>query len=241
MPNYRIIIIIAITLIGGWLLISSPRQISAADNDFILAWSSNSYVPADYEGRALPSLGSQITVAVMPAKKTLNSDTLTYRWLLDNELIGWANGQGKSSFRFAASHQDGAPHQIESQVLNADGNQLLWRGFLTVKLVRAQILIREAGAGYSAQEVLTTATGRDLKLFARPLFFHIKNPSEINFSWQFDGQTLASPDQKNLDQLTLKIPAGNLAATLTKSLKSTINHKTDPRQSATVNLNIEIK
>ncbi len=229
-------------IVGVGVYLADPALLArAADNSFLLTWSSDSYVPPDYEGKALPSRGSLIKVAAIPVKKlTADPDQLYYRWLLDNEIVYPAQGQGKSSFQFPATKWSGDSHEIESQILDEQGN-LLWRGFLAVKITSPQLLLKKQNGGYAVQEALSAATGQSLTLIAVPFFFHAQKPADLSFTWTIDQQKPEAGDEKTPDQLIIKIPAGSLSSPVSKALSLFVQNKTDQLQRSTINLSIEIK
>lgn len=211
------------------------------ENNFILSWSCDSYVPADYLGKALPTHGSKVKVVATPTKMLAqHPDTLYYRWLLDGDIMGWAYGVGKSTFEFTVRKWAGNDHEVESQILDANEN-LISRNFVTIPVVAPEILLTQPKTDYAFRETLWTQTGQNLVLTAIPLFFPIKNPSEVNFEWKYAGELLSAQDQKNLDQLTLKIPKGKLDQPLVKELSVLATHKQDPLQQSVVNLTINIR
>ncbi|MBU3901425.1 hypothetical protein KKF25_02165 [Patescibacteria group bacterium] len=226
---------------AGLYLVSSSPATRAADNDWLLTWSSNSYVPLGYEGRALPSRGSQIKVTAMPTKKLAqNPDALYYRWLLDNEIMYSAQGTGKSSFQFRVTKWGGDSHEIESQILDNQEN-IIWRGFLSIKIVSPQVLLKTPGSYYAFVDSVSSKTGKNLVLTALPFFFQAQKLTDLIFNWAVDGQTLSALDEKNPDQLTIKIPAGDLSESIFKNLSLSVQNKTDELQQLTVNFSLEIK
>jgi hypothetical protein len=108
-------------------------------------------------------------------------------------------------------------------------------------VVSPEVLLQTPDSNYAVKDTFSTKTGRDITFIAVPLFFHIKNLSEVYFEWKFADQKLASVDEKNLNQLKLKIPAGDLSESLLKNLSVLIKHKEDSTQQTTLNLNVEIK
>lgn len=212
----------------------------SANNNFILAWTADSYIPENYQGKALPTQGGRIKVICMPTKKLpQNPDNLYYRWLLDGEIMGWAGGQGKAFFNFKATENAGQTHEVESQVLDENEN-VIWRSRINIRIAPTQILIKEKNSDYALKNNFSIATGKEAILSALPLFFQIKNLKELNFKWDFAGQTMSSPDDQNLDSLTLKIPNGNLAEPLTQKLSLTASNKNQKNQQASTNLDIKI-
>lgn len=207
------IIILAIAL-----FCLSTNSASAAPSDFSLYWSCDSYVPFEYEGKALPSQGSRITVYVAPAQKTaVDPDALYYVWLLDGDPMGWANGAGKSSFTFASTKKANSYHEIESQIYDQKGGDLLWRKFLSIKIARPEILVREEKGNYSNQYV-GAEPDKEVKLEAAPLFFKIKSASDLSFSWQIENEEILTDSQEEPNKLSLKIPAGDISEPILKKI-----------------------
>jgi len=212
----------------------------AADNNFTLTWSSGSYIPPGYEGLALPTMGSQIKVFVLPTRKlNFDPERLTYRWLLDNEIVGGAGGQGKTAFSFRATKWPGDSHTVASQIL--DGENVIWRGSLEIKISSAKAIFKLPNDNYSILETARTKTGQTLQISAIPFFFNTKSLSDLNFQWKLDGQELASSDNKNFDVFLLTVPAGQIEEALLKSLSLLISDKKNSDQQASSQITIEIK
>ena len=207
----------------------------------MLSWSTDSYVPNDYQGKALPTTGSTVRVAAEPIKKlALDPDKLTYRWILDHQVNGNASGQGKAVFKFLVTKWTGDSHEVKLQILNQQGN-ILEEDIMTIKIANPELLLTRSGQDYALQNKLETATGQEIKFAAIPLFFHIKNLTEIDWQWTYDGQNLTSPDEKDLNILNLIIPEGNLNQVLEQNLKVSAANKNDQSQQSSVNLNLQIK
>lgn len=235
-------LLLPLLLIGaGLYLACSLPAVNAASNDFILAWSSDSYTPPNYEGKALPTIGSTVKIVVMPVKKLAqNTDSLTYLWVLDGEQAYASQGVGKSSFQFQITKWNGESHEIEARVLD-NKEAMLWRGFLTIQISKPEVLIGSPASNYSLTTSLAAKTGQEVNLVATPLFFRAIKPSDLLFDWQLDGQTLTPAlKEQNPEKLVIKIPAGDLAKTLSKNLSLIIQHKTNQFQQSSASLILEI-
>ena len=244
----KIFLPIACCLVFGLLIkepqaqiLLGPQNSVIGPNDLTLIWSSKSYVPPQYQGKALPSRGSKITVAALPVKKlTVNPETYYYNWVLDGDIAGYANGRGNISFIFTASAPGNSAHQVELAILNSEGF-VLNKYAVSIPIVEPQAVLWQSETGYAAKDTFVTSPGRTINFTAVPLFFNIKSPADINFDWYFADQQLTSPDQKDADKLSLKIPAGELAQSLIKTLKVILTNKNDRLQQISNVLNIEIK
>lgn len=237
------ILFLAGTIILGYLVLPVSRSALSASSDFILTWSANSYIPQTYEGRALPIRGSTITVFALPVKKLAqNPDFLYYRWLLDDDVVGWANGIGKTSFVFAAEKWAGDFHKIGLQILDSSRQVTLFQGSVYVKIVSPEILISNPdNSRYSIVETLKAATGKKIKLTAWPFFFNIRRITDMDFSWQIDGQELSGEENSDPNLLNLTIPEGNLSQTVYKNLYLLAFPKNNEREQDSINLSVEIR
>jgi len=249
MLKNRFIIITALIIAltdAGFYFASDTPNVSAANTDFVLTWSSSSYVPLSYEGKALPIRGSKIKVFALPTK-TLpqNPSYMYYRWLLDDDVVGWANGIGKDTFTFAAEKWSGDYHKVESQILDSQQQTTFFQGSVYIKIVNPEILVFDSKNNYrSIVEKITTKTNEKIKLTALPFFFNIKKIADLAFNWQLENQLISGQaDQKEADQnlLNLTIPAGTLDKTLYKNLYLSANSKINESEQDSLNLSIEIK
>ncbi len=252
MPKKKFLQLIIIILCGFFTVSLFVDQIPAraqlniqdapsASGSFLLSWSADSYVPPDYAGKALPAHGGYIKVVAVPTKiLPMNPDKYTYRWLLDGDVMGWASGQGKATFIFQVNKWPGASYQIEAQILDSQ-EKLVSRIDMSIQVAQPTVLLRQQNSDYTLINNFNTATGRDLKLVASPPFFNIRKLSELNWDWQLDGQSLFAKNEKNPEQLTIKIPTGTLGAYMQKNLSLTIANLKDETQSAISNLILDIQ
>ncbi len=242
LKNHLIITVVIIALISTGFYFTP--SVSAANTDFILTWSSNSYVPLSYEGKALPIRGSKIKVFTLPTKKLpKNPDYLYYRWLLDDDVVGWANGIGKDSFTFTADKWSGDYHKVESQILDSQQQTVLFQGSTYIKIVSPEVLVFDSNNNYrSLVEKIETKTNEKIKLIALPFFFNIKKIADLDFNWRFEDQELFGQNEGgDPNLLFLTIPSGNLNKTLYKNLYLSASPKSNAREQASLNLSVEIK
>jgi len=213
----------------------------ASRGDFLLSWSADSYVPPNYKGKALPTLGSQIKVVALPTKMLpQHPDNYYYRWLLDERLAGYANGQGKSIFSFKVSKWSGDSHEVESQILDAQEN-IIARNFVTIPVIGPELLLNKKNTNQALQDNLAVQTGQEIELLATPLFFNITRLSDLDWQWVFDNEPATDKETQSFNQLILKIPAVKLSYSVQKYLSLQVVNKNNRFQQASIKLNIEIK
>lgn len=214
-------------LVLGISLLVHNQPAKSASAAFTMVWSSNSYVPLGYEGKALPSRGSRVNVFLLPTgPANQNPEGLNYRWILDEQIAGYANGRGKMSFSFTASKWANEEHEVRVQVLNNQEN-VIFESTLYVPVVEPEILIMPTDSAYAVKNELSSGTDKSLSFKSVPFFFHIKKTDELNLDWQLDNQTIASDNV-----ITIKIPAGELSEPLQKTISLDATHKTDQLQQA---------
>lgn len=220
--------LLLIALIGaGAYFTSRAMSLYAADNDFVLAWSSNSYLPTGYEGKALPTRGSQINVFILPTGQTSqNPEGLNYRWIRDGQIAGYANGRGKTSFKFRATKWYNEEHEVKVHVLDSQEN-VIFESTIYVPVVEPEILIKQSDSDYAAPKELYSSLGKNLTFQAVPIFFNVQKNDELNLNWELDNQTVAGDNT-----ITIKIPTGELAEPLQKTISLEATHKTDKLQQA---------
>lgn len=89
--------------------------------DVDLIWEADTYVPDDYRGATLPSLGSKVTVTAVTILKedgiSIPADELIFTWTKDHKTTLTESGRGKDSFAFDL---DQPSAQIEVLVQSPD-------------------------------------------------------------------------------------------------------------------------
>ena len=234
---YKKFLIITIIITSFWLP-GLFTKVQSAGHNFTLTWSASSYTPPEYQGKALPTQGSQIKVVAAPLNSGIDPEKMTFRWLLDDETQGAANGPGKNYFVFPSQKPAGAWHQIEVQILDVSGN-LTERQFLSIKIRNPEILISDEQNNYLPQTI-SVKTGQTLKLSSAPLFFNVKTPQEINFSWTENDRVFSSALQTQPEQVSIQIAGGKISQAFTKTISANVAKKTDDFERAAREITLEI-
>lgn len=229
--------LLAAILIFGYLA-KKPALSQDASKIFTLVWSASSFTPPEYEGKALPTEGSEIKVVATPQNSGINSEEMIYRWLLDDDLKYQSNGRGKNYFIFTAQKPAGGRYEIETQILDETEN-LLSRQFLTIKIYNPEILISDRQKTYLSKTIFA-ALGQELEFLSAPLFFNIENPQELDFSWEMDDRIFSSPNQTNSQEVSVKIPSGKISEKITKTILVNAVKKTDDFERSRREITLEI-
>lgn len=158
----------------------SLAQTSAATQNILLTWKSNTYVPSGFSGKIMPTSGSLITASaeLIDNGKIIDVSKQNVYWYQDNNFIDGGIGKKSISFRLP----DTAVGTINLRVEFPDyskGGQLKTA---VIKIARPEVVIESPlpGGKFSSSP---------LTLIAQPYFFNTDSPSHLNFSWNVNGQS----------------------------------------------------
>lgn len=174
-----------------------------------LLWQGNTYTPPFYEGRALWSNQSSITIVAIPHIPGIsNPSLLEYQWTKNSTVLGLVSGVGKNTITFNDSILS-KPVKIKVDVLASDG-ALLTSQTTTLTPRDPKMLIYENNPLYGFllnKEVgdQYTIKGSEVTLASFPLFFSAVNRgSEVmEYLW-----TTNSGNSESSNSVTYKVPEG---------------------------------
>lgn len=187
-----------------------------------VVWSADTFVPADYEGKALPIVGSVVTVTALPDIRGENPEDLLYTWYVDSEsrVRGVANEQ---SFSFHVT-KNVLFVPVVVEVSNA-GQSMLVRQALTIPVMHPSVVLYHSPEKSTAlsPDAFSMNPGGKMNVYARPFYFHVQRASDLSYQWRF-ADTSAAGTPPDPDFLLLSIPesSGNGETTLTVSAESFI-------------------
>lgn len=225
-----------------WLSAFSARG-ENQNLDFTLSWSTDTYTPPYYLGKALPTTNSFITVTANPVSKTsINPELLIYNWLLNGHWLRQSSGQGKMSLTFLADGPINQSYEINVRILDQKGN-FISQKTIFIKLVSPEIILypKEKTLLTSfnqSVEKLNLTSQQEVNLIALPYFFNIDKITDLNFVWQLDTQRLSNPEQTNQNLFTLKI--GEIGQSIIKNLIVSAENKYNPLEKAFIKKEILI-
>ncbi len=216
-----------IDIIGGQS-ISKTMTINSAGVDML--WGAyDAFTPPFYKGKALaPSQGMFKVVAIPNLTNQygkVNANNLSYAWTLDGNPQPDSSGWGKSYFIFQNSYLDKG-NIVEVNVSDISGNTNA-SGKITLNTANPKILFYENDPilGVKWENALSdgfkiNSAGETLNV--APYFFSPRdlNSSSLTFDWSLNGQTIATPDPKNI--LSIKPEAGQSGnATISVNINNT--------------------
>lgn len=201
-----------------------------------LTWSTNTYVPLDYPGKALPVKGSVIEVAANIDSREVNPQELNYRWFLNGHLQRGKSGKGKSVLGFPVKWTSGNEYSIRIELRNEEEN-LLASAYLDIGIVQPQIIIRpitnkgtlpSESSIFSIVKKYQISTEQEISFIAQPYFFNIKNIDELNYSWSLGEEEASQISSDNPNVFILKV--GQITQSLKQDLVVRVENKNNPLQ-----------
>jgi hypothetical protein len=221
----------------------APPASSISQNDVFLSWSANTNVPFGYEGKPLPVYGSVISVSLVSAKNSVSGlDKLIYRWYLDDDFQDYASNSNRQTFLFRVKQISGSSHTIRVEVLDKSGASLfVIEKIISVSAPQAVIYASDKESGWTEKfsQEPTLSPGKEQIFVALPYFFSAVQPSQLDFQWDFNGQSVTKTSEKN--KFDVRAAEGELTESFTKELSVLITNPMDEMQRATGKIEIEIQ
>lgn len=168
-----------------------------------LAWSADTYTPAWYRGKALPSGKSDVTVYAIPefyvGNTKLNPDNLIYEWSDDGEapsLDPKISGPGKNAFKFTFSTVAGKSYTITVHIHDV-GNQIESENSITIDSTQPNVELYTVSSLYGEGNSLASyapavAPGESLAVIAEPFFIPLQDFAGLSYDWWVNNQKVPS-------------------------------------------------
>jgi len=219
-------------------LFFAPVQSQTSEINITLTWSTNTYIPLDYPGKALPVKGSVIEVAANIDSQEVNPQELNYRWFLNKHLQTEQSGQAKSVLGFPVKWTSENEQSIRVEIRDKEEN-LLGSAYLDIGIVQPQVVIQpmtnkgtlplESSVSSIIKEYQISAE-QETSFIAQPYFFNISSINELNFNWNLGGREASQISSDNPHVFILKI--GQLIQSIKQNLKIGVENKNNPLQRA---------
>jgi len=225
---------------------AAENTVSVSSFAVSLVWAADTFVPGDYEGKAMPIVGSRVTVTALPDIQGESPENLLYTWYVNSEsqVRGVVNEQD-FSFRIT-KNVSFVPVVVE---VSNQSQSITVRQALTVPVLRPALFVYQGKeqpgsppAGGSPQAGLSSGTafvsrGEKLSVYAKPFYFHIQSANDLSYQWQFNNQSAASvPPDPNFLLLAIPKDSGTGTRTLSVSATSFIVLGEQARAELTVNI-----
>jgi hypothetical protein len=147
-----------------------------------ITWKASNFYPAHFEGKALPTFGSPVTVAVEISRggAFLDLSQADITWELDGKFL--AGGRNTKEAHFTTTKGDGDTHFIRVTIVRGEES---FESSL-------RIPVRAPSISIDAPYPEGRGSGGSITISALPFFFNVSALSEISFSWLVDGERLAA-------------------------------------------------
>lgn len=154
---------------------------SGAGEDILLSWKTDSFVPAQYLGKRLPTGGSKVAVLAQVIKDGRVSSASQYEatWFLNKKIV--AQGKNITKLEFVA---DEAVSQYEVILVLANSSQGTIEQTIVVPVVKSKLII---DSPYYENFV----GAKDIRLNSLPYFFNVASEDEISVSWTINDNVVA--------------------------------------------------
>jgi len=196
-------IFIGLGVAAALLVLLGAPSAFAATPQFLITWkTTGSYIPPGYQGKALPTYGSNITASfeLISNGKLADLSGQTIYWYLNSTLLG--GGVGAQSITFPPLGAAPNIMTLEVDIPSYNGNYLI--NTVSVPMVQPQTVIDAPfpNGQFSSNPVTVTAI---------PYFFNIASPNNLSYAWSVNGQSGSNTENPTTVQITL--PEGTAAGT----------------------------
>lgn len=202
-----------------------------------LYWWADTTVPYWYKGKALPSVGSRVSVLALAG--VANPRELSYQWQFNGGIIPQASGLGKSTFSFA--FQFPVREQIEVMMRNAAGT-FSKSASLAMAPVEPRVGIypyapKQGGASRRLASEFSAASGEPHEFIAASFFFPRAEERQLAYTWNLNGKDIAGepPDPWRF------ILTSNPSTPALDRLGVSVQSRAQPIQRASAGVTIELR
>jgi hypothetical protein len=174
-----------------------------------MIWSADSYVPYDYPGRALPSVDGFVDINVIINLYKGQAENLQYSWFIDNVFDESQSGYGKRDFRFGIRKNADEAHIVLVKIFN-DSNTFYMEKSVTIPIVSPEIIVyastKNSRFSEQAKKVIFASNNKKSYFVAKPFFFSIKKPTDLNYQWSISEQKSIAASGLNANTLAITAP-----------------------------------
>jgi hypothetical protein len=223
------------------LLNSTTSTPNIAINRFDLIWSADTYTPFGYEGRNLPTIGSEVRVDTIINASGGNAKSLKYSWFLEDIFQQNKSGYGKDSFSFYIQQMPGEYQTIRVQAFN-DDRTIFEEKTIQIPVAKPELIVypSKGNSHFSNQASgnYLNILGEKISLIVKPYFFSIKKLTDLTFEWGLAGQQPIS--SSDYDASILNLTVRNASGTNNNLYIGVINPG-EERQNMSKNINLNIQ
>ncbi len=234
-----------IILMADYLSFVPPATGQAQGAEITLTWSTDSYTPSSYPGKALPVRGSIVEVAANIESRGINPQEVVYDWFLNDYFQKSASGEGKQVFKFDTEGSIKRRHLVKVEIKNKDGELLGSSSYLPIELHEPQIVLRPIESNTKIlsledpqliSQKYQISANQEIEFVAQPYFFNIENINELNYSWGLGRKEASAISLEKPNVFILKV--GQLTQAISQNLRVWAENKNNALQRAQTQVEI---
>ncbi len=198
-----------------FFFVVSKTGAQSTNDQIILTWQANNFYPADFEGKAFPSPGSEVVVSLGVIKngKLADLTSSSIAWSLDGNFM--ERGLGKQTFSFFAKKTSSGSETVRVSVEN--GNAPLEYS-VNIPVVDPQVVVEIP----YFENIVPSNT--DITLRAVPYFFNVTSLNDLTFMWQIGGMV---EKHEGDGSLSLHIEKPGVSGRPAIFIKTSVQNKND--------------
>ena len=188
------LLIIVAVLASAFALNARAQTAPTSLSGVVISWATDTYVPTGFQGKRLPTSGSDIAawVIIFVAGKPVSAANYTVQWYANEELL--QSGRGLAAISFKAPWTADQIVRLQARVQSPDGDLSVAR--IQVPVVSPKIAIRADYPG-------GVFTGPSANVAALPYFFNVSDASSLTFQWSANGVTAQNSESPDSAVITL--------------------------------------
>lgn len=231
-------------IIGGFFTTQNRQnanaQTASQNVDFFVDWSAQTYAPAEYGGKALPTYGSKITLSATPLSY-VNENNYIYNWIIDAEDTPNDNGEPIASF--ISNKTSGGEHSVYLAITDRKTDKVIKEIGIMVPIFAPKTIIYKqtsAGAILPLNNDNIFSSGSEVSLVALPFFFNRTISGQIlDYQWKINNQKIGGAVAEP-NKLSIAFPK-NISAGTEYQLSLFIENPMDAFQFAEKNYRLTIR
>lgn len=183
------------------------NSLSFITSDVSFYWWADTYVPAWYQGKALPTAGATIHIQARPSFPDAVSQSLTYTWLVNDDVVRATSGPGKSIFTYTVPLPPVPPDTISVKISNLGGT-ISNEAIFALPAANYELLAYEEAPlrGIDAARVIRQTdrpAGKALDILLEPFFIPKTALTTLHYEWNLNGQVISMEGVREPRKFTL--------------------------------------
>lgn len=212
-------------------LLFTPIQGWTAQVETTLTWSTDTYTPPGYLGKALPARGSIVEVVAVISAQKFSAQNLIYNWFLDDDFQKDRSGEGMQVFKFNIGERASQKRTIKVIIKDREGNMIEQSSYLTLAPQEPEIVLKTKAAllDYSKFALkYQVESDRETMFIAQLYFFNINSATDLDYQWILGDKKAIQTDKQNLNIFTLWID--KIQTSFEQNLTVGVENKKNPIQ-----------